>query len=281
MRSSYGTVSAGGQLKQPKNPARTRSSSRLRRSRILVYHAIDDVCDDPNVLNTTPERLREHMVYLAKRGLKGVSMARLDDATSRGEGQGLVGLTFDDGYADFLHTAVPILEEFGFSATVFVLPDLLGKASTWKHHVSPHIERELMDEDEVGEVVRRGFEVGSHYTHHALLTGVATKNLKEDLLRSRTDLEALIQDKVRGFCYPYGILDERVMHEVQEAGYDYACSLTQTVEQGRFDLTRVPIREDDDLRRFSLKMRFYFPYRKLKKLMRPGMPGDERLTEAR
>ena len=48
-------------------------------------------------------------------------MRELSRAMTTGDTKRLVGLTFDDGYEDFLSTALPILEAVGFSATVFVV----------------------------------------------------------------------------------------------------------------------------------------------------------------
>ncbi|WP_119068518.1 polysaccharide deacetylase family protein [Rubrobacter indicoceani] len=231
------------------------------------------------MLNTTPERLREHLSYLAGRGLRGVSMEELLRATGRGEGDGLVGLTFDDGYRDFLHAAVPTLQEFGFTATVFVMPDLFDARNTWRHHVSPHVERELMGNDEVRASAEAGMEVGSHFTHHAVLTRLPDEKLIRGLRSSRERIEAVTGRRARGFCYPYGIFDERSLAAVKRAGYSYGCSLTRVLEGGRFDLPRIPVRERDGLRRLALKMRFYFPYRRLKRTLRPLLPGDEQLFE--
>jgi peptidoglycan/xylan/chitin deacetylase (PgdA/CDA1 family) len=61
------------------------------------------------------------MLYLKRHNLRGVSMRELSLALNTGEATALVGMTFDDGYEDFLDAAVPTLEKLGFSATVFVV----------------------------------------------------------------------------------------------------------------------------------------------------------------
>ncbi len=92
--------------------------------RILLYHGVCRSADDPYWLFTSPERFQAQMRYLERNGLRGVSVRELLRAVTSGTAKGLVGLTFDDAYEDFLHTALPILERFGFSATLFALGSL-------------------------------------------------------------------------------------------------------------------------------------------------------------
>lgn len=249
----------------------------LLRSRLLMYHAIDDACDDPNTLGTSPRRFREQMGHLASSGIRGVSMAELLEAVRRGEERGLVGLTFDDGYRDFRERAVPILKEFGFTATVFVLAGMFGGTNSWKHHVSPHVERRLMDREDVVRVSEAGMEVGSHFMYHAVLPDLALEELRRGLRESREVLSEIVGSEVQGFCYPYGLLNHEVVREVREAGYCYGCSVVEHADGDEFDLPRVPLWDGDNLARLIIKRRFYFTYRRIKELLRPGAPGDERL----
>ena len=73
------------------------------------------------------------MRWLARRGLRGVSMAELLEARSRQCEAGLVGLTFDDGYDDFVRNALPVLQRYGFNATAFVIAGRLGGSTTGIH----------------------------------------------------------------------------------------------------------------------------------------------------
>ena len=40
-------------------------------------------------------------------------------------------ITFDDGYLDFLTYAWPLLKSYGFSATVFLVTDEVGRSNSW------------------------------------------------------------------------------------------------------------------------------------------------------
>ena len=87
---------------------------------VLVYHRIAEPVDpDPWGLCVAPVRFAEQLEVL-KRETDVVPLAELRRAARRGFGRPRVALTFDDGYADALHRALPPLERHGLPATVFV-----------------------------------------------------------------------------------------------------------------------------------------------------------------
>ncbi len=88
---------------------------------VLMYHSVQPYTEDPYLVTVGPSRFEQQMRWLSRRGLRGVSIAELLAARAAGAGKGLVGLTFDDGYADFAEYALPVLQRHGFTATVFVI----------------------------------------------------------------------------------------------------------------------------------------------------------------
>jgi peptidoglycan/xylan/chitin deacetylase (PgdA/CDA1 family) len=138
------------------------------RSPILMYHAVGSVSEDPCGLFVSPERFAQQMQALRILGLRGVSLGRLGDAVMRRNADGLVGLTFDDGYRDVLSSAAPILQRCGFTATIFAVSSLLGGENVWD--TPPR--RQLMSEADLRDLAARGWEVGAHGVTHARLTEV-------------------------------------------------------------------------------------------------------------
>lgn len=215
-----------------------------------MYHSITDPTDDPYRVTVSPDRLDRQLRWLLRRGLTGVSMERLLLARARGDHAGLVGLTFDDGYADFLDNAVPLLRRYGFTATVYVLPGRLGGTNEWDS-LGPR--KPLLDEDGIREVAAAGMEVGSHGLRHTDLTGADDALLADETRGSREALRAITGTEVTGFCYPYGTVDERVVAAVREAGYRYAVGISPGPLTGLFALPRLHIGQEDTAPRLFLK----------------------------
>ncbi len=120
-------------------PGLGRAALSLRRARarwlpgaaILGYHRIADARDDPFALAVAPARFREHLEVLAA----DARPMRLGDLTHALRTGSLparaVAITFDDGYAELLHTALPLLERRDLPATAFVATGFLGREFWW------------------------------------------------------------------------------------------------------------------------------------------------------
>ncbi|MEV8401413.1 polysaccharide deacetylase family protein [Streptomyces niveus] len=215
-----------------------------------MYHSITDSTDDPYRVTVSPARLDRQLRWLRRRGLTGVSMERLLTARAEGRAAGLVGLTFDDGYADFLTNAVPLLHRYEFTATVYVLPGRLGGTNEWD---TPGPSKPLLTEDGIREAAAAGMEVGSHGLRHTDLTEADDTLLDEETRGSREALSAIIRKEVSGFCYPYGTVDERAIAAVRDAGYRYAVGISPGPLTGLFALPRVHIGQEDTAPRLFLK----------------------------
>ncbi|MFE0676000.1 polysaccharide deacetylase family protein [Streptomyces sp. NPDC058867] len=221
---------------------------------VAMYHSVGDCSDDPYRITVTPERLDEQLGLLRRRGLRGVCMADLLAARSRGEGPGLVGLTFDDGYADFLDHALPVLVRHGCGATLFVLPGRLGGDNAWDP-LGPR--KPLLDADGIRRAADAGVEIGSHGLTHVDLTRADEEALRAETADSRAVLTELTGAPVDGFCYPYGTLDARAVEAVRAAGYGYACAIDPGPLTGPHALPRVHVGQNDGPVRLYLKQRLH------------------------
>jgi peptidoglycan/xylan/chitin deacetylase (PgdA/CDA1 family) len=229
--------------------------SRTSLPRVLMYHSISRPEGDHDALCTSPERFENQMLYLKRRNMRGVSMKDLYLAMSAGDARGLVGITFDDGYEDFLSAALPPLERLGFSATVFVVAGMLGKENTWEHRDGPGGQMRLLGANGVREVSERGMEVGSHTVTHPRLSGLDPETLVHEVSDSRQVLSEIVGAPVEGFCYPYGDLDSPAVRAARRAGYLYAVATKKSIEYGLYDWPRTYIGEKDSPLRLGVKLR--------------------------
>ncbi|CUW28588.1 MULTISPECIES: polysaccharide deacetylase family protein [Streptomyces] len=221
---------------------------------IAMYHSVGDCSDDPYRVTVSPDRLERQLRWLRRRGLRGVSVAELLAARARGAGRDLVGLTFDDGYADFLGNALPVLARWECTATLFVLPGRLGGANDWDP-LGPR--KPLLTADGIRRAAAAGMEIGSHGLTHVDLTRADDTRLKAEAAESRAVLEELTGAPVTGFCYPYGTVDRRAVAAVREAGYGYACAIDPGRLSGPHVLPRVHIGQNDTAVRLFLKRRLH------------------------
>ncbi|MGC9376324.1 polysaccharide deacetylase family protein [Streptomyces sp. MH13] len=219
-----------------------------------MYHSVGDCSDDPYRITVTPDRLDAQLGWLRRRGLRGVSVAELLAARARGDGHGLVGLTFDDGYADFTAHALPRLRHWGCGATLFVLPGRLGGDNAWDP-LGPR--KPLLTADGIRQAAAEGVEIGSHGLTHVDLTKADDAALKAETAESRTLLSKLTGAPVTGFCYPYGTVDARAAEAVRAAGYAYACAIDPGPLTGPHALPRVHVGQRDTAVRLLLKTRLH------------------------
>lgn len=209
------------------------------RHTIFMYHKIAVPGPHAKVRGhyVRPTEFRRHLATLRKLNLPIIPLADVgsDSAPARA-----IALTFDDGYQNFLTEAVPILREFGAPATVFAVTDRLGQTDTWDGGSEP-----LLTPSELTEVVRLGFEVGSHTRTHVNLAEVSAAVAGIEINDSRHRLEDLLQISVQSFCYPYGGIGPDTVDLVRNAGYVRATSTKKGVNDSttdRLELRRMNVR---------------------------------------
>lgn len=214
-----------------------------------MYHSVARVDRDPNALCVPPERFAQQLATLRAVGLRGVGIGELLAARRRGRGRNLVGLTFDDGYADFLTTALPILTDHGCTATVYVLSGRAGGTNAW----DPEPELNLLTTEQIRRIAAQGMEVGSHGRLHVRLTDCSPSEVDAEIAGSFDELTAVLGRPPAGFCYPYGAVDAAVMRATVDAGYAYACAV-KVATPSTFALRRFFVGAADHPARLLLKL---------------------------
>jgi peptidoglycan/xylan/chitin deacetylase (PgdA/CDA1 family) len=128
--------------------------------------------------------------------------------------RGVISFTFDDGYESQYLLAAPILEARGFTATAYVIRDVIESTTSGLY----------MGADQLKDLSGRGWEIAAHadlIADHNAPSGFAslpTSQLISDWTAQRTWLSELGFSGVRDIAYPQGLFDNRVLGAIQRFG---------------------------------------------------------------
>jgi peptidoglycan/xylan/chitin deacetylase (PgdA/CDA1 family) len=226
---------------------------------ILTYHQIEMAPPPPAAfrsLYVAPDSFARQMRWLQALGYQGVSMRDLMPYL-RGEKVGkVVGLTFDDGYCNNLQYALPVLQDCGFTATCYVMSQLLGKTNVWDIENGVK-QADLMTAAQIRQWARAGMEIGAHTQTHCKLPQIPDADAVRQIQACKAELTDILGEPVDHFCYPYGFYETRHAAMAQDAGYHSAT----TTRRGKvlpgadlFQLHRIPVVRSTYLPQFLLKL---------------------------
>ena len=190
---------------------------------IFYYHSIGGT--PPETLSI--EFFKQHLEILKEKSFKTITFRDLLRSNYKHEEKNAV-LTFDDGLLDNYENAVPLLVEFGFKATFFVVPGY-DHVTRW---VNPH-NRKWSDQIKPGftipfknmiaqhrkELIKLKMEIGCHTYSHAALTKLDKSQYEYEIINSKQILEQELGCHIETFCYPKGRFNRTVMSLVKRAGY--------------------------------------------------------------
>ncbi len=134
-----------------------------------------------------------------------------------------VFLTFDDGYESVYTHAFPILERFGFSATIFLISGWVGKKNLWDANWGRQFKH--LSWLQIEELKSFGFNFGSHTVNHPDLTKLNQKEVEYELINSKNLIEDKLGERVLFLSYPFGRYNQKVKRIAQKTGYRYAFTI--------------------------------------------------------
>jgi peptidoglycan/xylan/chitin deacetylase (PgdA/CDA1 family) len=181
---------------------------------ILLYHHVSS--STPASTSISPEAFKSHMEYLDAHhtvvSLQDVVSAIQHNTTLP---ENAVAITFDDGYANILDNAHPILADLGFPYTVFINPDEIGvgpKQLTWEQVIAMHND---------------GVVFANHTLDHLhMLNGeqaMGERAWLEKVWRNVESAEKKIEDKLdislKYLAYPFGEYNTALANKLKAEGY--------------------------------------------------------------
>lgn len=230
---------------------------------ILTYHKVNpDAKTGGFGLRVLPVDFEWEMRYLKNQGYHSVSLGDVADhfQSARQLPDKPFVITFDDGYQDNYRYAWPILQKYGFTATVFVVPHVVGGINEFDYFAHLQPKNKMMSWKEIKEMNAAGITIGAHTLDHVHLTKVSPAEAQRQILESKKLLEKELGKEVRYFCYPYGDFNRNVVEMVKESGYQAAISSEQGLVQSNMDpylLKRLRINGHLSHRKFVKKLHKY------------------------
>lgn len=216
---------------------------------ILLYHQISHVTEakDPYKISVTPEQFQQQMAYLHDNQYQTVSLADMLNKVDLPPQP--VVITFDDGYLDNYENAYPILKQYGFAATIFLVSDRVGKTNNW----DTYSDFPLMSWEHVRELSQNNFEFGSHTHTHASLDQLEAKQARWEIEYSKQVIEDHLGQPVSFLAYPYTRSTPQVEDLVAACGYTGACGSMHSAEN-IYNLWRAEIGMHDTPSSFAAKL---------------------------
>ena len=207
---------------------------------ILMYHKVDRMPPGARYLRNyvLPEQFAAQLAALASWGYRTVSFGDWL-AYRRGAGslpRRPIILSFDDGYRSTYEVAWPLLARFGYTATVFLVADFIGKTNAWDVH---EVQEPLLGRPEIAAMQAGGIAFESHTKTHAPLTLIEPDRAMEELTAARLSLAALLGAPVSVLCYPYGKNNPAVRALARRAGYEAAVMAGSRMNTRRTDPFRL------------------------------------------
>ena len=220
---------------------------------ILLYHWFAEPGVPADRYAVTPQQFEAQLRWLQAAGYVGVPLdALLDDKPLPPRP---VAITFDDGTADFATHAAPLLEKYGFPATIFLVAGKVGGEVDWDAAVA---RRPLLSWAQIRELGQRGFTFGAHSYAHPRLSGLGLEPLERELTLARNALADGLRAFPRWLAYPYGDYDGRVIALARELRFAGALAVTlrpaDLLRSRPFSRARAMIKNTDSLRVFRFRL---------------------------
>jgi len=238
---------------------------------VIMYHRVINNPENEGVHGTYiyENIFREHMQYLKDKNYTVITFKDLDKIGWRNrfeKDKKYIFITFDDGYKDNYDLAFPILKEFGFKATIF----LMGSSTynEWDVKASGEKEFPLMSVEMIKEMQDYGIEFGAHTFNHPKLNTLSNEEIEHQIVNVKKSLEEKIGKEIITFAYPYGILNDYAKKMAKKAGYTFALATDSgsvCLSDDLYQIRRIAIFPNTNLFSFKRKVAGNYNFIKIKR----------------
>lgn len=228
---------------------------------ILMYHAlVKDSSDTLNKVHIPVDLFRQEMKWLAENNYTTVSLDQLQQLLSDKNRQKYCAITFDDGYYSLYQYAMPILQQYNFTATLFLTTIITGeKDFSLLKDVSieslPKNDRPLTW-NEIKEMNVNGWSIQAHSVDHADHSRLTAEEQEQQILQSKFIIEQQIHQPVNHYAFPFGRYNTQTLRLIKKSGYASACSVHSglaCISDDNYRLPRLEMNYNDTLSSFIQK----------------------------
>jgi peptidoglycan/xylan/chitin deacetylase (PgdA/CDA1 family) len=139
-----------------------------------------------------------------------------------------VAVTFDDGYAGIIQTALPELISRNIPATIFVPSECIGCHPSWIDKESDEYREVVMTEEQLRSLDANYISIGSHCMTHQSLLNLSYQEAKNEIVESKKKLEEILNRKIESLSFPHGEFNESHVKLAHQAGYKRVYSILPT-----------------------------------------------------
>lgn len=238
---------------------------------VIMYHRVINNPENEGVYGTYiyEDMFKKHLQYLKDKNYTVITFKDLDKIGWRNrfeKGKKYIILTFDDGYKDNYELAFPILKEFGFKATIF----LMGSSTYNEWDVKAGGEKEfpLMSVEMIKEMQDYGIEFGAHTFNHPKINTLSNEEIEHQIVDVKKPLEEKIGKEIITFAYPYGILNDYAKEMAKKADYTFALATDSgsvCLSDDLYQIRRIAIFPNTNLFSFKRKVAGNYNFIKIKR----------------
>jgi peptidoglycan/xylan/chitin deacetylase (PgdA/CDA1 family) len=223
---------------------------------VLIYHRVGE--RTPIEVDLAASLFDEQMSFLREQCdvvtmTEGLARVAADAEIGVG-GRPLVAVTFDDGTADLVDVALPILERHGIPSTWYVTTGFIEGSLLFPDDGLPVSWAGLRD-----AVATRLVDVGSHTHSHALLDRLPLRDIALELDRSIDLVGDRLGVAARHFAYPKALAGSAAADAAVRTRFASAalagCRANLPGATDPWKLARSPVQKADGMRWFEKKVR--------------------------
>lgn len=236
------------------------SQYREPRVAVLMYHSVSNRVETGlrpyYKMVTSPVRFGQQMQWLAEANADVISLDKWNTPFNEGHTLRVI-ITFDDGFADFMTDAFPVLRAYGYPATMFLPTDFI---ETGKEHLSGV---EHLTWADIRQLNLLGISFGSHTMSHPHLNRLSSYEIDDEVRTSVEIIRKHIGGNVARFSCPYAFPQSypaavsALRQSLAGCGYTVGVTTkigTVSIHDDPYTLKRLPINEDDDKKLFMAKL---------------------------